>query len=160
MLVKVTPEEVTVAVKVTVSPGDAGFFEDISAVDVFDLLTTCATVFEVGLELNVAFPLYTAVMLCDGPARFESMHTAWLPLIVTVVQVPIATPPLKKVTLPVLLKVTPLEATVAVNVTCWLTRDGLGVDPSVVVVSDRLTTWFPPGAVKVPVLVVKWVVSG
>ena len=35
--------EVTVAVNVTLSPGLVGFFEDVSAVAVFDLFTTCGS---------------------------------------------------------------------------------------------------------------------
>ena len=56
-------EEVTVAVNVTSSGGADGFFEDTSAVEVFDLLTTCETVFDV-LVVKVKSVMKTAVIGC------------------------------------------------------------------------------------------------
>src|SRR5207253_8429178 len=57
VFVKATPEEVTVAVNVTVSTEVDGFKEEMSAVAVFDLLTTCPPGKVPLLLLNLALPL-------------------------------------------------------------------------------------------------------
>src|SRR6266849_504930 len=89
------------------------------------------------------------------------LQVAWPPLIDLLSHPTIKSGPSLKATVPVFVKVTPEEVTVAVNVTCWPEFDGFGVpSASEVVVSDLLTTCGSPccgpgEASRVPVLVLK-----
>ena len=121
----------TVAVNVTLAPDVDGFFELATLVVVADFTVCDSGEFaEVLLE---ASPLYVAVMLCTPAASAAVAQGA-----VRVLPEPVRATALQSVVLESLNVTEPVglvPVTVAVNVTLWLTLDGLTELASVVVVA-------------------------
>jgi hypothetical protein len=129
--VPVTPEGVTVAVRVTAWPGVARFGEATRMVVDGALFTSSVTGGDV-LALLLASPLYTAVSVWLPTARPEVLRLA-LPLLKA--WLPIVALPSRKVTVPVAVA----GVTVAVSVTAWPGLAGFGEADRVVVVALRPT---------------------
>ena len=155
MFVKATPEEVTVAVNVTVSTEVDGFKEEMSAVAVFDLLTTCPPgkvpllLLNLALPLAVPSPTKSTVIVCVPAVRLlmtallaQELWAAQPDVPSTTVpnDVPVPEGPSQNCTEPVGGTTVVEEVTVAVNVTLWLTKDGFCDDTTAVVVFDFWTS--------------------
>src|SRR5712691_5230836 len=144
---------VTVAVKVTDWPNTDGLAEDVSAVLVLALLTTCDTA-ELVLVMKLVSPPYTAVVLCVPTLRADVAHVATPAASACAPQPVIELAPSLKFTLPVGVPAPGAVAvTVAVKVTLWPNTDGLAEDVSAVLV----LAWFTTCDTAALVLVVKFV---
>jgi hypothetical protein len=133
--VGVPPVPVTVAVNVTDWPTVEGFTEEVSAVVLAFVLTTCVTTVDV-LVAKFESPEYFAVIECDPTASVDVANVATPELSVPV---PSVVAPSRNVTVPV--GVPPVPVTVAVNVTDWPAVEGLTEEVSVVVLAFVFTTW-------------------
>jgi hypothetical protein len=67
--------DVTVAVKITADPALDGLFDEATVVVLVALFTVCVKVAEV-LPAKFVSPPYTAVIVCDPPARPDVVSVA------------------------------------------------------------------------------------
>ena len=146
-----TPEvvAVTVALNVTDSPTVDGFSDELSAVLVVVLFTTCDTAAEV-LAAWLASPLYATVTLCVPTVSADVASDAAPPAKFCVPNVAV---PFLNATVPV--GVPPeIDVTVALNVTLCPKLEGFALDVTVVAVVYLLTV-----SVKIAEVLAKNVVS-
>ena len=132
---------VTVAVNVTAWPNTDGFTDDVSAVAVAALLTVWTT--EPLLAAKLAVPLYVARIVCE-PAVSALVANVATPdaLRATLAARTVAGVVDSSVNVTVPAVTGPsVVLTVAVNVTCWPTNDGLSDEARAVVVVAGVTFW-------------------
>ena len=128
----------TAAAKVIASPGNAGFFDDVTVVAVLALLTICWLFGSCPvLDAKFASPLYvpTIVYLVPETASVEVWKVATPAE--SAAGAPLGVPLIENCTEPVGVPDPDAGATVAVKVTAWPKREGLPDVVTTVVVAGR-----------------------